>query len=279
MSISWPAKAKLRSSRSRLKPAFTLIELLVVLSIIGVLIGLLLPAVQSAREAARRTHCSNNLHNIGIAIHSFADINRTFPAGSESLAGTEHAWSTKILPHLEHSTLYQGLDQKAEWNSPNNQLLTLANISTYRCPSAEKDFSGKQDYGGIQGTSLTQLPIGLAPNQAFGCGSLIVTSASQSKSVRIGDFIDGLSTTICVGESSDRDPLHAGRWACGRNCFSQNAPKINRGGLGDLLSKHSQGAQVLFADGHCQLLNESIDSWILGSICTRNGSEPVGDIY
>jgi len=261
------------------RPGFTLVELLVVISIIGVLAGLLLPAVQMARESARRTQCLNNLKNIGLSIHNFESAHRTLPAGSEARKGTEHAWSTQILPYMEQSSVYQGLDLKAVWDAPSNLQTTLTNISIYRCPSAIQDFPGKQDYGGIQGSALTQLPIGLAAHQAFGCGSLIVTSVEQSQAVKLGDMTDGLSATLCVGESVDRDPLHSGRWACGRNCFSQNAQKINRGGLGDLLSKHPQGANVLFADGHTQLLGESMDSFVLGSLCTRNGREVVDETF
>ena len=261
------------------RTGFTLIELLVVISIIGVLVGFLLPAVQMARESARRTQCINNLKNIGLALHNFESARRSLPAGSEARKGTEHAWSTHALPYMEQSNVYQGLDLKLVWDAPHNLAATLTNISIYRCPSTALDFPGKQDYGGIQGSALTQLPVGMAAHQAFGCGALIVTSAVQPQAVRLGDFVDGLSTTLCVGESVDRDPLHSGRWACGRNCFSQNAPKINRGGLGDLLSKHPQGVNVLFTDGHTQLLSESMDSLVLGSLCTRNGSEVVDDTF
>ncbi len=272
-------REKRNGAATKPRRAFTLVELLVVISIIGVLAGLLLPAVQMAREAARRAQCLNNLKNIGLAIHNFESARRTLPAGSEARNGTEHAWSTQTLPFLEQSNVYQRLDLKAVWNAPSNLQVALTNISIYRCPSATKDFPGKQDYGGIQGSALTQLPFGMAAHQAFGCGSLIVTSTAQAQSIRISDVVDGLSTTICVGESVDRDSLHSGRWACGRNCFSQNAPKINRGGLGDLLSHHPQGVNVLFADGHTQLLSESMDSLVLGALCTRNGREVIEDIF
>ncbi len=257
----------------RVRRAFTLVELLVVISIIGVLIALMLPAVQMAREAARRAQCSSNIHNIGLALHNFADAHRSLPPGSEGLYGTEHAWSSAILPYLEHSQTYTALNFKIAWNAPANAPANQVTIPVYTCPSGVLRFPGKQDYGGVQGTALTNLPIGDAPHQAFGCGALIVTNSDQPRAVTMGAVIDGLSTTICVGESVDRNEESSGRWACGRNCFSQNAPHINKGGLGDLLSRHPQGAQVLFLDGHTQMLNESMDSLVLGAICTRNGSE------
>ena len=270
----------LRDRKSiRIDSGFTLVELLVVLAVIGILIGLLFPAVQAAREAARRTHCLNNLKNIGLAIHNFESSRKTLPAGSNRFGGTEHAWSTHILPFIEKSNVYQRLDLKSAWDATSNQEATLANISLFRCPSALQEFLGKQDYGGIQGTALTQLPIGMAAHQAFGCGTLIVTSIVQPTAVRLTELTDGMSVTLCVGESIDRDRLLSGRWACGRNCFSQNAPKINSGGLGDLLSRHPQGANVLFTDGHTRQLNESLDSLLLGSLCTRNGREVVQDDF
>lgn len=255
--------------------AFTLVELLVVISIIGVLVGLLLPAVQMAREAARRTQCSSNMHNIGLALHNFEDTYRRLPAGSEGVNRTEHAWSSLILPFAEQGSTFSALDLKSAWNSPRNSPANATVVPIYRCPSGVLDFAGQQDYGGIQGTGLTGLPIGDAAHQAFGCGALIVTSSDQPRAITISSVVDGLSSTLCVGESVDRSSDSSGRWACGRNCFSQNAWQINKGGLGDLLSRHPQGAQALFLDGHNQLLSESIDSQVLGAICTRNGSEPM----
>src|SRR5689334_4032532 len=87
--------------------AFTLIEILIVISIIGVLISLSLPAVQAAREAARKNSCLNNVKNMGIALHNYHDTYRTFPMGSDVVTNTEHAWSTHILPYLEEKALYQ----------------------------------------------------------------------------------------------------------------------------------------------------------------------------
>ncbi|MCY3012467.1 MAG: DUF1559 domain-containing protein [Planctomycetota bacterium] len=89
---------------------FTLVELLVVIAVIGLLVGLLLPALQSARESARRSHCQNNMKNIGLAIHGFETARRTIPVGSDRMAGTEHAWSSFLLPHLEQSSVHAQFD-------------------------------------------------------------------------------------------------------------------------------------------------------------------------
>jgi prepilin-type processing-associated H-X9-DG protein len=134
-------------------------------------------------------------------------------------------------------------------------------------------FDGKQDYGGIIGTTLLPLPAGKGPHQTYGCGTLIVTSRDQAGPVRFQDITDGLSYTMAVGESVDRNPESAGRWASGLNCFSQNEPGVNLGGSGDLFSRHPNGAHGLFGDGHVRFLILTMDRQVLGAICTRNGGE------
>ena len=255
---------------------FTLVELLVVLSVIGILSGLLLPAVQMAREAARRTQCQNNLRNIGIALHNFSDVHRRLPLGNDKLSGTLHAWSARLLPFLEQPALYAQFDWKQPWNEPGrNAQAAQAHLSVYRCPSAVKDFPGKQDYGGLLGTSLMQLPLGEGPQDAFGCGALVASNPDQPQPVPLASIIDGLSNTLCVAESVDREPLAAGRWACGLNCFAQAEALDLHNAQGDMESKHPYGVPVLYADGHVSLLPLSLDLQVLGSLCTRNGGEPV----
>ena len=121
---------------------FTLVELLVVIAIIGVLVALLLPAVQAAREAARRSQCSNNLKQIGIALHNYHDLNLAFPAGWNTAIG--NGWSAAILPQLEQGNLFDTIRFVASdsassiWavNGSPEELACEKFLSVLRCPSA-----------------------------------------------------------------------------------------------------------------------------------------------
>ncbi len=263
-----------RLQTSLVRRGFTIVELLVVISIIGVLVGLLLPAVQAARETARRIQCLNNLKNIGLAIHNFENAKRNIPLGNQKLSGTMHAWSTMILPYIEQPAVFNQIDLKLPWDDAAvNAQAALTDLSLYRCPSAVKDFSGKQDYGGIVGTTLLSLPPGTGPGDAFGCGAMISSTKSQSSPLTLASFTDGLSNTLCVAESVDRSPEAAGRWACGLNCFAQGEALSESNEHGDMESQHPMGVPAVYADGHVTLLPLTIDVKILGGLCTRNGGE------
>lgn len=136
------------------RPAFTLVELLVVIAIIGILIALLLPAVQAAREAARRSQCSNNIKQIGLALHNYHDTTKSFPPSLMGYGGTGAClgaapsnncndthymlWSGLILPFMEQTALYNSLTPKGlgMWTGTNLTLLQQARIGAYQCPSA-----------------------------------------------------------------------------------------------------------------------------------------------
>jgi prepilin-type N-terminal cleavage/methylation domain-containing protein/prepilin-type processing-associated H-X9-DG protein len=140
--------------------AFTLVELLVVIAIIGVLVALLLPAVQAAREAARRSSCSNNLKQIGIAVHNHHDTNRALPSagwewthlptfrnGTPTIAPEQEAgWAFQILPYLEQGNIYAGGAGTSDRDKA--VFVTGQTIPTYFCPSRHKPIAGLHDKGG-----------------------------------------------------------------------------------------------------------------------------------
>jgi prepilin-type N-terminal cleavage/methylation domain-containing protein len=129
------------------RKAFTLVELLVVIAIIGILVGLLLPAVQSAREAARRSQCMNNLHQLGLACLNYVDSYGTFPPAMQG-PGTQNPgqptyfgpnWVIKILPFCEYSDLYKQFDLAKSISDPTNALARATRVSTMLCPSDSPD--------------------------------------------------------------------------------------------------------------------------------------------
>jgi prepilin-type N-terminal cleavage/methylation domain-containing protein len=143
------------SSLARQRTAFTLVELLVVIAIIGILVALLLPAIQAAREAARRSQCSNNLKQIGVALHEFHDTYKRLPPGAavDQRPFGEHptgaawgsSWMAYLLPFLERNALFEQLTfrgnsgwdyQSPPGTRPNNVAISNVTIGTYRCPSS-----------------------------------------------------------------------------------------------------------------------------------------------
>ncbi len=135
---------------------FTLVELLVVIAIIGTLIALLLPAVQSAREAARRSQCTNHLKQIGLAIQSYHDANGQFPNGRTATNEFSLAWSYAILPQLEQQAIYDAYDPSFPVHAEQNAGAMRVGIPTYVCPSrrsagADRDFDNNDQGGGANG--------------------------------------------------------------------------------------------------------------------------------
>ncbi len=190
---------------------FTLIELLVVIAIIAVLIALLLPAVQQAREAARRSQCRNNLKQIGLALHNYHEIHRSFPFGWSNFG---QGWSAMILPQLEQGPLYDKFlwqeSGDGNWGSGNvNNKWVGTLLPFYRCPSMAQEEhvsnSGIADRvpASYRGCASS---IAVYQNSAYGRPALKVPDDCDGilyggSSIRFRDMTDGTSNTIAVGES------------------------------------------------------------------------------
>ena len=184
---------------------FTLIELLVVVSIIAVLIGLFLPAVEAAKEASRRTQCQNNLQQIGLALHSYATFGDAYPIGylawPNPLGGAAPgwAWSAAILPQLEQGGIFNAANINLPIDlSANSTVRTLA-LAIYVCPSDSDDgeFTVASQLTGAEVAAQTT---SYAANGGIVGASKPNGMFQMNKSVKGKDVKDGYSNTFAVGE-------------------------------------------------------------------------------
>jgi prepilin-type N-terminal cleavage/methylation domain-containing protein len=214
----------MRSFRKSESKGFTLVELLVVIAIIGILIGLLLPAVQAIREAARRTQCLNNLKQLGLALHNYESSYKAFPESRWSPNGTSGyvipaaqgagtsswlSWSVAILPYIEQVTVADNFDYKKPWFDPFNVPAVSTQLEMFTCPSAPDSprsdpyhlrGAAAGDYGTVNEvhntvfTTLLTPPItGLPVESREG-------ALAKQKRNRTADIGDGLSNTIMLAE-------------------------------------------------------------------------------
>lgn len=243
------------------------------IAIIGILVSMLLPAVQAVREAARRTVCQNRLKQIGLALQNYHSAHQEFPVGGTGWRGpwspneTQIAWSAFILPFLEQTSVFEQIDFDRAFDSADNAEGAATVIATFVCPSSRRgselsDGRGPCDFGGIYGERIT------GPNEPP--KGLMVYGTARSHR----DIPDGSSNTMIVAEDSD---FSDGQWINGRNVFDQ-AFAINAAPAfeNDIRSRHSAGANAVFADGHVRFLNEQMNLMTLAAICTRAGKEVVG---
>jgi len=199
---------------------FTLVELLVVIAIIGILIALLLPAVQAAREAARRTQCTNNIKQIALALHNYHDAYKSFPPGV--LAGWGHSWSAHILPQVEQRPLYDTIDfsDDGTWYDTDPVSLALqaaarARIPLFRCPSQPGPESEnfyiiadrfRTNYLGNAGSDTIiddfASPPGSEIDMGTSNGVLLANFCWDPwRTIAIRDITDGTSNTFLLGEA------------------------------------------------------------------------------
>lgn len=204
---------------------FTLVELLVVIGIIGVLVGLLLPAVQAARESGRRSVCANNLKQLGLALLNFHDANKTFPHGNRAKDWPAHGdfksspnWRVLIFPYLDQASAYDQLDFSTGsfWPTPfpgysgGNAVLNTLVVPQYLCPSSKfgvfnPTYSSRgmlADYCGISGAEVpgsTDCTSGSTLASSIYCENGVLV-AWRTRSIK--DITDGTNYTLVVGEQS-----------------------------------------------------------------------------
>jgi prepilin-type N-terminal cleavage/methylation domain-containing protein len=177
---------------------FTYIELLVVMAIIGILVALLLPAVQAAREAARRLTCANNLSQLILAVQEYESAHQVYPPGtiaaqgpiSHISKGYHHNWISQILPFLEQKPLARHIDYRVSVYDPANRPARRIHVKILRCPSSPAGGIGYSDYAGIHND--IEAPIDVDNNGIFFLNSRI----------RNVDVVDGVSNTVFIGEKA-----------------------------------------------------------------------------
>jgi prepilin-type N-terminal cleavage/methylation domain-containing protein/prepilin-type processing-associated H-X9-DG protein len=299
------------------RPAFTLIELLVVIAIIAILIALLVPAVQKVRESAARLSCTNNLKQIGLAMHSYYGDNKRFPPGYTAIGpyvdGTTDttpgwAWGTYILPYLDQGSLYHQFDlSQPVQNFPGIQTI----LPVYLCPS---DIVPRAPFA-VTDSSWNTVCLAGPSSYAGCCGANVKTTDAvgngilyRNSTVKIGQITDGTSNTILVEERAFANV--EGVWAgaipngyCNQGAFNPAAVPGKLGqGAGDLVlihagtinnptgrnlddcnSRHTGGANFLMADGSVHYFRNvpsgSPDQATLNAMGTSAGGETVpGDM-
>jgi prepilin-type N-terminal cleavage/methylation domain-containing protein/prepilin-type processing-associated H-X9-DG protein len=265
-------------SHARERFGFTVVEVLVAVAIVATLAGLLLPAVQHAREAARRARCQNNLRQIGLGIASHESAIRCLPAGRDAAGGRQHSWCTAVLPYLEQPALHTRYDYSQAWDNPTNLPVAETDLTVFRCPSAIGKWPGKTDYGGNYGSALTGLTPGFQHGFAWEAGTLppihvAMPGSHRMAPVRIGEVTDGTSQTFLVLEDADRPAKEGGMWANGHNCFAHDNGPINHEISQEIFGRHPAGANGLLADGSVRFLSESIVLSVVGAMCTRASGE------
>lgn len=305
-------RVRRNSARSPLKfplipqRAFTLVELLVVIAIIGVLIALLLPAVQHARESARRASCANNSKQIGLAIALY-QLSKTVypPSNTDDVFYWEqiprernHSWASVIMPYVEESNLKDSINFKVSSLAPENQPAAKTPVAVYRCPS----------YAGPALTEDTHYSSG-----KYAIGNYVAVGASDvdhvyavslkpegvifpQSDIKPKEITDGLSKTMFIAETRE-EKLHV--WIDGRTGsytalafgqgFSHLAQPVAlnytpyyddkqvRCAYGPS-SMHLGGAHHLFGDGSVHFLRTEISKTTYVGLCTRAGKEKFDDV-
>ncbi|UUO08666.1 DUF1559 domain-containing protein [Blastopirellula sp. J2-11] len=300
-------------SRSR---GFTLVELLVVIAIIGVLIALLLPAVQQAREAARRSACTNNFKQVGLAIHNYHDTHLAFPlsahfssgnCGSQAVPWNEnywrYSWGAHILPYLEQTALYDNISFEKNYNFQSNTLSDIGmTVDAFLCPSDPQGDPRTVRTGGISNggpdnkddlgrsnmaSTADSRDWSCASNRARIDGNGVLFNFSKTN---FASITDGTSNTMLVGEVTGGigGSYEGNYWSVINHADTAggiNGPHTVPGGMTgswsldtqEFSSYHPGGCHFLMGDASVHFLSENINQTVLADLTTRSGGEVVGE--
>ena len=295
---------------SKNRGGFTLVELLVVIAIIGTLVGLLLPAVQSAREAARRSACTNNTKQLGLAVLNFESTRKRLPAAGDrfgtapALSATSHSWVTMILPYLEETNLYNAMSTSTNRFSSDTASVASAQKTTVLtqliCPS----FAGTTT-GGITcyeaAAGVMQSAVGSPASGEGTAGGCAITgpfgteTGNSKTGIMLAQVSDGTSKTFAISEAkaSDTDSASNGLgWWAGQknyNVASSGTPTGTAGsawtgGTATMLTaagpnSDHQGGIVIhgYVDGHVGAVQREIDTPLFLALFSRSNGEATAD--
>jgi prepilin-type N-terminal cleavage/methylation domain-containing protein/prepilin-type processing-associated H-X9-DG protein len=286
----------------RFRGGFTLVELLVVIAIIGVLVALLLPAVQAAREAARGSQCKNNLKQLGLALHNYHDCVGRLPPGwlANQPAGVPGwGWSAALLPYLEQRNLDDSIRRHLPIADASNQQARETSIPTLLCHSdphpkvftifggagigdEEEAFAGNIDAGTPLFRMARSNYVGMFgiseidDSPAAGEGTFFFLSRT-----RFAEVTDGLSNTLVVGEryAKQGNPVWSGVVQGANEAMARvvgvgdHVPNDPHHHFDDFASYHPGGVHFLYGDGSVQRINNQIDLRAYQALCTRSGGE------
>ncbi|PQO40244.1 DUF1559 domain-containing protein [Blastopirellula marina] len=282
--------------RPNRRSGFTLVELLVVIAIIGVLIALLLPAVQQAREAARRMSCSNQLKQLGLALHNYHDTTSSFPYGSRGSSNMV-GWHVAILPFIEQGNLYDQMDMTVNYDTGVNAPFRSTKMDPFLCPSGSSEKADDNSayftthYYGVMGPTGTNPQTGVAykENTSGSHGGFSKEGMWYHNEVRkMRDMIDGTSNTFALGEISwtarNGKATRYRPWSRGGRANDFMAPCKNIAQpinadytalFNDMSygSNHPGGCMFTMGDASVQFVPETIDYDILLATASCSGGE------
>lgn len=296
---------------------FTLIELLVVIAIIATLVALLLPAVQQAREAARRSQCSNNLKQVALAFHNYADVYGGIPNRQSftTAVSSGYGWGVRILPFIEQSALYDSFNFNKNFCDIENKAVTMTPISVFMCPTSP---DGPREMEIALSSAATATSMGIAGDYvvshqiSFTGTGVTCTNCRPAPPQAAGgltplrEITDGMSNTILHFEQAGRPYFYVGRerqitnasltnprwWGCWASYQSVTAQgsnasippgagstyTMNRTNSQGVYSFHRGGAMFSLCDGSVRFISENANLATLLAMFTCNGGEVVEEL-